>query len=65
MLKEYYPYDDIKNMPLKNLMQQVKYFTPKFKEIAKRREQERLKMELEGKKKSAMQRKNSNRQRRS
>lgn len=49
-LSDYYTFDDIGQMPLKDLVATIEYFKPKLKEIAQRQESERLKLELSGKK---------------
>ena len=49
MLKDYYTYDELLKMPLKKLIEEIELFSPRFKEIAKRQQQERLKAELENK----------------
>lgn len=36
-------------MPIRNVIAEVEFITPKLNEIAKRQEQERLKAELQGK----------------
>lgn len=51
-LNEYYTFDEIGQMPLKDLVATIEYFKPKMKEIAQRQEAERMKMELAGKKNS-------------
>lgn len=47
--KEYRPFDDIMAMPIRALLDWVKYLEPKLKEIQKRQEAERMKQELAGK----------------
>lgn len=51
-LNEYYTFDEIGQMPLKDLVATIEYFKPKMKEITQRQEAERMKMELAGKKNS-------------
>lgn len=51
MMKDYWSYEDITCMPIKNLLDLVRYYTPKLREIAKQQEAARLKAELEGKRK--------------
>ena len=55
MLKEYYTYDEITAMPIRNLFAEIDKFSPKLKEIARRQEQERIKAELEGRRKQKIQ----------
>ena len=50
MLQDRMSFQEINNMPLKHLYHLIKYYTPKLKEMAKRREQEQLKAQIEGKK---------------
>lgn len=49
MLKDYWTHEDITCIPIKNLLGLIKYYTPKFREIAKQQEAARIKAELEGK----------------
>ena len=56
MLKDYFTYDDIREMPIKNLMDWIEFHKPKMAEIAKRQAQERMKAELENKKRAQSQR---------
>jgi len=49
MLRDYWTYEEIQTMPIRGLLDEIDYFTPKLKEIARRQEEERLKAELEGK----------------
>lgn len=49
ILKDYWSYDEIYHMPLRNIIEEINYFMPKLKEIAKRQEAEQLKAELAGK----------------
>ena len=49
VLRDYRSYDEILSMPIRNLLDEVNFFSPKIKEIAKRQETEQLKAELEGK----------------
>ena len=46
MLKEYNTYDELSWMPIKDLMDRIGFFQPKFQEIARRQSQERLQAEL-------------------
>lgn len=48
-LNEYYTFEELGQMPLKDLVEVIEYFKPKFREIAQRQEAEKLKMELAGK----------------
>lgn len=50
MMRDYWSYDDIMSMPIKGLLDQIEYFTPKLKEIARQQEAARLEAELKGKK---------------
>lgn len=50
MLKEAWTYQELASMPIRDLLDEVHYITPKLKEIARQRESERLKAELAGKK---------------
>ena len=54
MLKEYFTFEDLYWMPIKNLLYWIHYFRPKFEKIARRQENERLKMELEGKRQNKL-----------
>ena len=49
VLRDYWSYEDLFNMPIRNVIAEVEFITPKLNEIAKRQEQERLKAELQGK----------------
>ena len=57
MMKDFWSYEDITYMPIKNLFTLIKYYTPKLKEIAKQQEAARLKAELEGKRRQQRQEK--------
>lgn len=48
-LRDYWSYEDLFDMPIRNVIAEVEFITPKLNEIAKRQEQERLKAELQGK----------------
>lgn len=48
VLRDYYTYEEILWMPLRDVMAKVKFFTPKLKEIARYQEGERLKAEMTG-----------------
>lgn len=50
MLKDYYSYEEISYMPLKDLFRIVEYFRPKLQEIARRQSEQQLELELQGKK---------------
>lgn len=50
VLKDYWSYEDIYNMPLRDVINEVNYFMPKLREIARRQERDRLEAELSGKK---------------
>lgn len=54
LMKEYYTYEDIGRVPIRDLINEINYFTPKAKEIMRRQEQARLESELTGKKKMNM-----------
>ena len=49
-LRDYWTYDEIANMPLRELIAKTEYFTPKLREIMKRQQAEQLNAELSGKK---------------
>ena len=49
VMRDYWSYDEILHMPLRNIIEEINYFMPKLKEIAKRQEEERVKAELAGK----------------
>lgn len=49
-LRDYWTYDEIANMPLRNVIANIEYFTPKLREIMKRQQAEQLNAELSGKK---------------
>ena len=46
MLKDYYDWDRISWIPIKDLFERFEFFRPKFQEIARRQSQERLEAEL-------------------
>lgn len=48
-MKDYWDYNSLYWMPLRDCIEQVEYFMPKMKEIARQQEAERLKSELTGK----------------
>ena len=48
-LRDYWAYEDLYNMPIRNVIAEVEFITPKLNEIARRQEQERLKAEMQGK----------------
>lgn len=48
-MKDYWSYEDLLWMPLRDCIENVEYFMPKMKEIARQQEAERLKSELTGK----------------
>lgn len=54
MLKEYNSFDELSWMPIKDLMDRYKFFQPKFQEIAKRQQQERIEAELMQKRQAKM-----------
>ena len=49
MLKDYFTYDELMWMPLRNLYSQVDEFKPRFKRIAAEQERMRIDQELKGK----------------
>lgn len=49
LLRDFWSYDQIFYMPIRDMIAEVEYFTPKLKEIARRQEADRLQMELTGK----------------
>lgn len=48
-LKDYWSYEQLGYMPIRDLLDQLEFFTPKLKEIANRQYNERMKAELTGK----------------
>lgn len=50
MLKDYYTYEDLNAIPIKDLFSLIEYFKPKLQEIYRRQQQSALEMELQGKK---------------
>ena len=54
LLKEYYTYQEIQSMPMRNLFGEIEKFKPKFQEIARQQEMARLNAELDGKKRLKM-----------
>ena len=50
MLKDYYTYEDINSIPIKDLLSLIDYFKPKMREIANRQAKESLMLEMQGKK---------------
>lgn len=49
LMKDYWSYEALLWMPLRDCIENVEYFMPKMKEIARQQETERLKSELTGK----------------
>ena len=49
MLKDYYAYEQLLWMPLRNIMDKLAEFKPRFQEIARRQQQAQLQQQLEGK----------------
>lgn len=49
VLRDFRSYEDLNNTPLRDIIEEIEYFTPKLNEIARRQEAERLKAELAGK----------------
>ena len=49
MLKDYYSYQELQWMPLRNLIDKVAEFKPRFQEIARRQQSEMLSQQLFGK----------------
>ena len=49
LLNEYFSFDDLMAMPLRDLIDYIEYFSPKMKRIAEEREERRVKAELENK----------------
>ena len=49
VLRDFRYYEDLNNTPLRDIIEEIEYFTPKLNEIARRQEAERLKAELAGK----------------
>jgi len=46
MLKDYNSWEELTWMPIKDLLDRIQFFQPKFKEIADRQAKERLEAEL-------------------
>ena len=59
MLKDYFSWEELTWMPIKDLMGWINFFQPKFQEIAKRQQQERLEAELMQKKMNRVQNRNN------
>ena len=55
MLKDYYSYEEMSWMPLRNIMENIAKFKPRFKEIARRQQQAQLQQQMEGKRKATQQ----------
>lgn len=49
VLKDYWSYEELSYMPLRDIIDEVNYFTPKLRQIAKQQETARLQAELAGK----------------
>lgn len=49
ILRDFFDMEALRMTPLKDLIAQVNYYTPKLKEIARQQESDRLKAELAGK----------------
>lgn len=49
MMRDYYTYEEIGYMPIKELFRSVEYFRPKLQEIARRQSEKQLELELQGK----------------
>lgn len=47
-LREFYPYESLYYMPIKNLMEEVEFITPKLNEIVRRQQADRMKAEMTG-----------------
>lgn len=47
-LREFYPYESLYYMPIKNLMEEVEFITPKLNEIMRRQQADRMKAEMTG-----------------
>lgn len=50
MLKDYYTYEDISMVPIKDLLALIEYFKPKLRDIANRQARDTLMLEMQGKK---------------
>ena len=50
MLKDYYTFEDISWIPIKDLLALIEYFKPKMREIASRQAKDSLMLEMQGKK---------------
>ena len=48
-LRDYYTYEALYYMPIKNLIEEVEYITPKLNEIARRQQADRIRAEMAGK----------------
>ena len=49
VLKDYWSYEELSYMPIRDIIDEVNYFTPKLRQIAKQQETTRLQAELAGK----------------
>lgn len=49
ILRDYWSYEEIYWMPLKNVIAEIEYFTPKLREIAQRQANQQLEAKLTGK----------------
>lgn len=49
VLKDYWSYEELSYMPIRDIIDEVNYFTPKLRQIAKQQETVRLQAELAGK----------------
>lgn len=58
MLQEYYTYEEIRWMPLRNVKDLVKEFKPRFEEIQRRRKDEELKRQLKADKEAKERKRN-------
>lgn len=52
LMRDYYSYEQLMEMPLGMLFSEIDFFSKKAAEIAKRQADEKLKAELEGRKSS-------------
>ena len=50
MLKDYYTYEDISWIPIRDLLALIEYFKPKLREIANRQAKDTLMLEMQGRK---------------
>ncbi|MCM1230134.1 MAG: hypothetical protein NC489_08375 [Ruminococcus flavefaciens] len=52
--RDYWSYEEITMMPIRNVLRWVDYITPKMKEVAKRQATDQMKNDLMGQKRKAV-----------